>query len=193
MAAMASAKPHALKVQARSQARAARAAVGRLPRVAAAVRLWAHLRGLRGAVIAGYLPIGSELDPTGAMRALAQDNRLCVPVVTAKGAPLRFREWTPGCAVEAADYGVPVPVEGAWRVPDVVVVPLLAWDEGGGRLGYGGGFYDRTLAARPEMRAVGFALEAQRTTQVPREATDVRLPEIVTDRRILRGLTGEPE
>ncbi|MBM2577266.1 5-formyltetrahydrofolate cyclo-ligase [Jannaschia sp. Os4] len=182
---MGSASFGALKVQARRLCRAARDGVGPLPRAAAATRLWARLRDLRGAVIAGYLPIGSEADPTGAMRALAADNRICVPVVVSKGAPLRFREWTPGCEVEEGAFGVPIPVDGAWRVPEVAIVPLLGWDLGGGRLGYGGGFYDRTLAARPEMRAIGLAFEAQRMEQIPREATDVALAEIVTERRVV--------
>lgn len=118
------------------------------------------------------------------MRALAQDNRICVPVMAGKGAPLRFREWTPGCALEGGPFGVQIPVDGSWRVPDVLIVPLLGFDAGGGRLGYGGGFYDRTLAGLQGALVIGFALEAQRLRMVPQEATDVALPWIVTDRGV---------
>ncbi len=148
----------ARKAQMRAACRAARDGAGALDRAAAATRLYARLAALRGRTIAGYLPIGSEVDPRGAMRVLARDNRVCVPVVTAPGAPLRFREWTPGCALEPGPFGVMVPIDGGWRVPDVVIVPLLAFDARGARLGYGGGFYDRTLAglgARGLDRACG--------------------------------------
>ncbi|SDZ11703.1 5-formyltetrahydrofolate cyclo-ligase [Jannaschia faecimaris] len=147
----------------------------------AATRLYARLMGLRGRTIAGFLPIGSEVDPRGAMRSLAKDNRVCVPVVTARGAPLRFREWWPGCPLETGDFGVSVPTEGGWRVPDVVIVPLLGFDPQGGRLGYGGGFYDRTLAGLREALVVGFALEAQRIDSIPQEPTDFQLPYVITD------------
>lgn len=147
----------------------------------AATRLYARLMALRGRMIAGFLPIGSEADPTQAMRSLSPDNRICVPVVTAKGAPLRFREWWPGCPLEEGPFGIPIPTEGGWRVPDVVIVPLVGFDVRGGRLGYGGGFYDRTLAGLRDALVLGFALDAQRVDRVPQEATDVALPYIVTD------------
>lgn len=147
----------------------------------AGTRLYARLMALRGRTIAGFLPIGSEVDPTQAMRSLFPDNRICVPVVTAKGAPLRFREWWPACPLEEGPFGVPIPTEGGWRVPDVVIVPLVGFDVRGGRLGYGGGFYDRTLAGLRDALVLGFALDAQRVDRVPQEATDVPLPYIVTD------------
>ena len=140
---------------------------------------------LRGRMIAGYLPIGSEVDPSRVMRVLSADNRICVPVVTGRGAPLRFREWWPGCALEMAAFGVQVPVEGGWRVPDLVIVPLVGFDESGARLGYGGGFYDRTLPGLGAVDIVGLAVEAQCVPSLPVEATDIRLPWIVTERRAL--------
>lgn len=146
--------------------------------------------GLRGRTIAGYLPIGTEADPTGAMRALGHDNRICVPVVMGPGTPLRFREWWPGCATETGEFGVEVPVEGGWRVPDVLIVPMLAFDAGGGRLGYGGGFYDRTLGGLAGAVAVGLALEAQRVAAVPMEATDVALDWIVTESGVCGAAAG---
>lgn len=164
---------------------AARDAAGPKARAAAATRLYARMADLRGRTIAGYLPIGSEVDPRRVMRVLARDNRICVPVVTVRGAPLRFREWWPGCALETGPFGVQVPVEGGWRVPDLVIVPLVGFDSTGARLGYGGGFYDRTLAGLGAADIVGLAVEAQRVPSLPVEATDIRLPWIVTDRGVL--------
>ena len=171
----------ARKAQSRAACLAERDRVGALPRAAAATRLYARMAGLRGRTIAGYLAIGSEADPLRVMRALSFDNRICVPVVTGSGAPLRFREWRPGCATEPGPFGVPVPVEGGWRVPDVLIVPCVGFDSCGRRLGFGGGFYDRTLAGMGGADAVGFALEAQRVDRVPTEATDVALDWIVTE------------
>ncbi len=169
------------KAQLRRAAKAARDGASPLARAAAATRLYARLMHLRGAVIAGYLPIGSEVDPRHAMAALGRDNRMCVPVVASRGAPLRFREWWPGIALEKAAFGVDVPTEGGWRVPDIVIVPLLAFDADGGRLGYGGGFYDRTLPGLNGARAIGLAVEAQRMDTLPLAGTDVTLSEIVTE------------
>lgn len=155
--------------------------MGPRARAAAATRLYARMAELQGRTIAGYLPIGSEADPRLVMAVLAHDNRVCVPVVTEPGAPLRFREWWPGCPLETGPLGVSVPVEGGWRVPNVLIVPLLAFDAQGHRLGYGGGYYDRTLAGMGGADVVGFGFEAQRVAAVPAEATDVTLPWIVTE------------
>ena len=171
----------ARKAQLRAASLEARARVGPLPRAAAATRLYARMMALRGRTIAFYLPIGSEADPRRVMAAIAPDNRICVPVVTSRGAPLRFREWWPGCALETGPFGVSAPAEGGWRVPDILVVPVLAFDAAGRRLGYGGGYYDRTLAGLGGADVIGFALEAQRVARVPVEPTDVPLPWIVTE------------
>ncbi|WP_299817124.1 5-formyltetrahydrofolate cyclo-ligase [uncultured Jannaschia sp.] len=179
----------AIKAQSRAACLRARAGVGERARAAAATRLYARLRGLNGRTIAGYLPIGSEASPLGAMRVLGKDNRICVPVVTAKGAPLRFREWWPGCPLEKGVFGVMVPVDGGWRVPDLLIVPMVGFDDAGGRLGYGGGFYDRTLAGLPQAMAIGFALEAQRLDPVPRGAHDMELPLIVTEAGVFGAAT----
>jgi len=173
-----------MKAQLRKRCLAARAAAPQTARAAAATRLYARLMHLRGKTIAGYLPIGSEVSPDKTMRALSGDNRICVPVVMARGAPLRFREWTPGCVTEPGEFGVQVPVEGGWRVPDVVIVPICGFDASGARLGYGGGFYDRTLAGMQDTLVVGLAMEAQRVPQVPRGPHDVPLPWIVTDQGV---------
>ena len=141
-------------------------------------------------VIAGYLPIGSEISPVPVMERLAETGRnLCVPVVTGDRRPLGFRQWTPSGDLVKADHGIPIPSSGAWLRPDILVVPLLAFDAKGYRLGYGGGYYDRTLeflrgTGRPS--AIGFAYAAQQTDHVPTEAFDQRLDMVVTERRVLR-------
>ena len=165
----------------RKRCLAARDAVPPGRRAVAGTRLFARLMGLRGRTVAGYLAIGSEADPGPTMLALSRANRICVPVVTGRGAPLRFREWWPGCPTEVGAFGVSVPTEGSWRVPDVVIVPMVGFDAAGGRLGYGGGFYDRTLPGLDGALVLGFAFEAQRVEALVQEATDVRLPCIVTD------------
>jgi 5-formyltetrahydrofolate cyclo-ligase len=109
---------------------------------------------------------------------------VCVPVIAGPGRPLRFRQWAPGCPMVAGEFGALIPAEGDWLEPEVLIVPLLAWDRHGYRLGYGGGFYDRTLEmlrARRPRRAVGFAFAAQEVPEVPREANDQRLDLIVTE------------
>ena len=141
-------------------------------------------------VIAGYLPIGAEISPVPVMERLAKAGRtLCVPVVAGGGRPLNFRQWTPTGALVKADHGIPVPSSGAWLKPDILIVPLLAFDARGHRLGYGGGHYDRTLellrqSGRPS--AIGFAYGTQRTDLVPTEAFDQRLDMVVTERGVLR-------
>ena len=141
-------------------------------------------------VIAGYLPIGLEISPVPVMERLAETGRsLCVPVVSGKRRPLRFRQWTPTADLVEAEHGIPVPSSGAWLRPDILIVPLLAFDARGYRLGYGGGHYDRTLEflrGTGQPSAIGFAYEAQRTDRVPTEAFDQRLDMVVTESRVLR-------
>ena len=133
-------------------------------------------------VLSGYMPMRSEIDPLPAMAA--HQGAVGVPVITGRDQPLRFREWTPGCAMELGAFRALIPVEGAWLEPEVLIVPLLAFDNRGYRLGYGGGFYDRTLEilrARGPVLAVGFAFAAQELPEVPTETTDQRLDAVVTE------------
>jgi 5-formyltetrahydrofolate cyclo-ligase len=139
----------------------------------------------RARTASGYLPIRTEIDPRPLMGALhVRGLTVCVPVIEAPGLPLKFRAWSPGVALVRGPFDVAVPAEGAWVVPDLLFVPLLGFDAAGYRLGYGGGFYDRTLAAlrtHGRVRAIGLAYAAQRFDRVPRDATDARLDAIATE------------
>lgn len=129
----------------------------------------------------------SEIDPLPAMAAYP--GPVCVPVITGKGQPLAFRTWSPEAPMVEGAHGARVPVAGAWLVPEVLIVPLLAFDRAGHRLGYGGGYYDRTLAllrARGVVTAIGFAFAAQEVPGVPVEPTDQRLDLIVTDTGVVQ-------
>ncbi|MGP3698771.1 5-formyltetrahydrofolate cyclo-ligase [Rhodobacter sp. NSM] len=172
----------ARKADARRAAGAARALAHEAGQGQAAELLADWLSRHRGRVLSGYMPIRSEIDPLPAMAA--HDGPVCVPVIMAPGEPLRFREWSPGCRMTEGPFGACVPEEGAWLEPEVLVVPLLAFDRRGFRLGYGGGFYDRTLErlrARHPVTAVGFAFAAQELPEVPIEPTDQPLDAILTE------------
>jgi 5-formyltetrahydrofolate cyclo-ligase len=111
-----------------------------------------------------------------------------VPVIQAAGQPLEFSRWEPDGALRDGPFGAQVPVVDDYFEPEIVIVPLVAFDRHGGRLGYGGGFYDRTLErlrARRATLAIGFAFDAQEADDLPLEPTDQPLDMMVTERRIL--------
>lgn len=172
----------AIKAEARKAAFAVRKAAFAAGQGQAAGLLADVLAGHRGRALAGYMPMRTEIDPLPAMAA--HDGPVAVPVIIGKGQALRFREWTPGCAMEAGEFGALIPAEGAWIDPEVLIVPLLAFDARSYRLGYGGGFYDRTLQAlraKGPRLAIGFAFAAQEVTAVPIDDTDQRLDMVVTE------------
>ncbi len=166
----------------RKAAFAARAAAHAKGQGQAAAILADFLRPHAGKVLAGYMPMRSEIDPLPAMAT--HPGPVGVPVIVARGAPLRFREWSEDVPLVEGDFGALIPAEGAWVEPEVLIVPLVAFDARGWRLGYGGGFYDRTLqelrAKRPTL-AIGFAFAAQELPEVPVEPTDQRLDAVVTE------------
>ncbi len=142
-----------------------------------------------GAIVAGYWPMRDEIDPRALLRRLHESAHACALCVTGdRAAPLRFRAWQPGLALEPGGFGTSVPpAETPEVVPGIVLTPLLAFDERGHRLGYGGGYYDRTIA---ELRArgaavlaVGLAFEAQLIAAVPNAPGDARLDWVVTEAR----------
>ncbi|MGI1662708.1 5-formyltetrahydrofolate cyclo-ligase [Palleronia sp. KMU-117] len=157
--------------------------------VALGAHLTIALAPFKGRALSGYLPIRSEADPTPAMTAMARHGPVGVPEVVGRGLPLRFRRWTPGAVLEEGVFGVMVPKDAAEVVPSVLIVPMLAFDARGYRLGYGGGFYDRTLAALREagdVFALGLAFAAQEVDALPVEATDQPLDAIVTEAGLRR-------
>lgn len=137
------------------------------------------------AIVSGFLAIGEEIDPTPLMqRLLAEGYRLCLPVMEGKGKPLVFRAWAPGEPLAETMWGIREPLPEAETLdPDVVLGPLLAFDRTGYRLGYGGGFYDRTLArlrALKPIASIGIAYDEQRVDAVPHVDYDERLDWILT-------------
>jgi len=148
-----------------------------------------------GAVVGGYWPLDDELDVRPLLEALARRGNPCaLPVVLARGRPLGFRRWKPGDALERAGFGLSHPPARAPELdPDVLLVPLIAFDDRSMRLGYGGGFYDRTIAAlraRRKLLTVGVGFALQEVPHVPTEAHDIALDWIVTEREARR--RGQP-
>jgi 5-formyltetrahydrofolate cyclo-ligase len=141
-------------------------------------------------IVAGYWPMRSEIDLRPLLVALADTGReVALPVVTGVGRPLEFRRWRPGATLVAGRFGTVHPAPGAKTIePDVVLVPLLAFDRRHRRLGYGAGFYDRTLAdlrARKNLLAIGVAYSAQRIDEVPVDGWDESLDLVLTEHGIV--------
>jgi 5-formyltetrahydrofolate cyclo-ligase len=137
-----------------------------------------------GEVVAAYWPIRDELDIRDLIvRLMDRGQPVALPVVLGEEEPLELRLWQEGAPLYEAGFGTLAPEDGALRVePDVILMPLLGFDRHGTRLGYGGGYYDRTLAhlaRRP--RLVGFAFARQEIDHIPRDAHDVPLDAIVTE------------
>jgi 5-formyltetrahydrofolate cyclo-ligase len=173
----------------RSAALAARDALSEAHRLAGAETI--AQRGLPvalapGAVVAGYSSIRSELDPLPLMRALAaQGASLALPVTIASDLPLEFRAWSPGDPTRRGPLGIPEPfLQGDDLVPDVVLVPLAAFDRRGHRIGYGAGNYDRTLAhlrALKSVSAIGLAFTVQEIEAIPALSHDATLDYVLTE------------
>lgn len=138
-----------------------------------------------GRVISGYWPIKGEADLRPWLAALdAAGARVALPVVVTKAAPLVFRRWTPGMAMERGDWNIPVPPADAEALrPDLALAPLVGWDGAGYRLGYGGGYFDRTLASLSPGGpfVVGVGLQAARLATVFPQWHDIPMSAIVTE------------
>ena len=154
----------------------------------AAAVLSSFLAGYRGVDLAGYMPIRTEINPLPAMEEAAAHGRVGVPVIWGEGQPLKFSEWSPEGEMKDGPFGAKIPFEDRFFEPEIVIVPLVAFDVKGGRLGYGGGFYDRTLqllrSQRPTL-AVGFAYSDQIAKDLPLETTDQPLDLVITEREII--------
>jgi 5-formyltetrahydrofolate cyclo-ligase len=138
-----------------------------------------------GNCIAGYWPLSGEIDPRPLMhRLFAQGARLCLPVMQGAGEPLIFREWRDGDPLQSGPFGVSEPVESATPCePDVILVPLVGADLKGHRMGFGQGFYDRTLCSlrmRRRILAVGLAHSVQIVEDLPVEPHDECLDALIT-------------
>lgn len=175
----------ALARRARATPAMRRQAERRLPELAEAIA-----RISRRGTVGGFMAFRGEFDILPLMAALARaGRRVAIPQVTGKSEPLTFRRWAPGDAFRAGTYGIREPLEGRERVdPDIYLVPLAAFDRRGYRIGYGGGFYDRTLAAaaaRKSIVTIGIAYSSQEVPTVPAEAHDIPLDAIFTERGLM--------
>jgi 5-formyltetrahydrofolate cyclo-ligase len=144
-----------------------------------------------GTVVSAFWPMPGELDLRPLLEALHARGCVCaLPVVVGRDVPLEFRRWEPGTALVTSRFGIAEPAADRPVVrPQHALVPLLAFDDEGYRLGYGGGFYDRTLAmlradGSGQLLAIGVGLEAQRRPALPREPFDERLDRLVTDEAV---------
>jgi len=143
-----------------------------------------------GAVVSAFTPIGSEFDPQPLMHKLADVGaRLVLPVVLGRGKPLVMRTWNFGEPLIASSFGILEPrPEAAAADPDILLVPLVAFDRSGHRIGYGAGYYDMTitlLRARKSVVAVGLAFAVQEIPDVPATPRDAPLDLVLTEREVI--------
>jgi 5-formyltetrahydrofolate cyclo-ligase len=141
---------------------------------------------LRGTVVSGYSPIRSEIDPVPLMRSLAaQGAQLALPAITARGRSLAFRAWSPNDRLLLGPLGILEPSPAAAEItPDIMLVPLAAFDRAGHRIGYGAGHYDYTLVHLRKLKhiiAIGLAFAAQEIVAVPALPHDVALDYVLTE------------
>lgn len=169
---------------------ARRAALSEAEHDVLSARIVAHLIAALPAprVVAFCWPIKHEPD----VRAIVPHwsgcgTRAALPVVVQEGAPLAFRHWAPETPLELDRYGIPTPMAGEWLIPDLILLPLNGFDGEGYRLGYGGGYFDRTLAAlTPRPLAVGVGFEINRLPSIRPESHDQRLDWLVTEAGAVR-------
>lgn len=180
------------KAHLRAAALAARDALGDKKREAAAARI--AKRGLpieiaAGTVVSGYSPIRNEIDPTPLMLKLALAGaRLALPVVNARGKSLVFRAWSPTDRLVLGSLGIPEPSPAAAElIPNIMLVPLAAFDRAGHRIGYGAGHYDHTFAhlrKSHHVTGIGLAFAVQETPSIPALSHDVALDFVLTEKDV---------
>jgi 5-formyltetrahydrofolate cyclo-ligase len=181
------------KATLRAAALAARDALSSEHRAAAAQAI--AVRGLPieimpGAVVAGYSPIRSEIDPAPLLRKVAAPGvQLALPAIIAGDQPLKFRAWSLNDRLRRGPLGIlEPPPDAAEIIPDILLVPLAAFDRLGHRIGYGAGHYDRTLAQLRQLKAItaiGVAFAAQQVEAVPALLHDVALDYVLTETQVL--------
>ncbi|HMF26937.1 MAG TPA: 5-formyltetrahydrofolate cyclo-ligase [Pseudolabrys sp.] len=181
------------KSQLRAEALARRDALPPAERGAAADSIAARSFPLafeRGTIVSGFSPIKSEINPVPLMRKLADAGaQLALPVIAGRGKPLIMRAWNFGDPLKAGQWGIREPRPDAPEVaPDILIVPLAAFDRVGHRIGHGAGYYDMTLAAlraKKRVTAIGIAFAIQEIPQVPTTTRDVRLDLVLTERETI--------
>jgi 5-formyltetrahydrofolate cyclo-ligase len=181
------------KSQLRRQALARRNELGPQQRAAAALALAARPFPVAIAprtVVSGFSPLRTEINPMPLMRALAdQGAQLALPAVMGRGLPLQFRRYASGDQLGSGVWGIREPLPQAQELaPDIVLVPLLAFDRQGRRLGYGAGYYDRSLAqlrGHKPIVAIGLAYAVQEVAQVPVTDRDARLDLVLTEQEVI--------
>jgi 5-formyltetrahydrofolate cyclo-ligase len=144
----------------------------------------------RDAVVGGFSPIRSEINPVPLLRCFADAGaQLALPVVVARGKPLSFRAWNPGEQLQRGQWGIREPRADAPEVyPDILIVPLAAFDRRGYRIGYGAGYYDLTLTTLRESKpitALGLAYAMQEIDAVPVLPHDARLDLVLTEHEVI--------
>lgn len=179
--------PDALRATLRREKIATRMALPAAAHRSASVAIRHHLTEfllpLRTGTIAFCMPIRAEVDCRPLVRQLLVLGwQAAMPVVREIGAPLEFRGWTPDAPMTPDPYGIPIPAAAPLAHPDVILLPLVAFDAAGYRLGYGGGYFDRTLAVtRPRPLAVGVGFDLGAVKDIRPERHDVPLDLIVTE------------
>ncbi len=182
----------------RAELLAARVAPPQAEREALAARVVERLRPLlpapAGLCVGFYWPFKGEIDLRPLLRDLvAAGAEAALPVVVEKNRPLEFWRWTPGAKMGRGIWNIPVPAERDPVDPNLLLVPLVGFDACGYRLGYGGGYYDRTLAARdPRPRTIGIGFEAGRLASIGPQRHDIPLDAIVTEAETRRFADGAP-
>jgi 5-formyltetrahydrofolate cyclo-ligase len=183
----------AIKAELRREALARRDALPPAERAQAAEAIAARAFPLAidaGTIVSGFMPMKSEINPLPLMRRLAAAGaRLALPVVAGRGKPLIMRAWGIGEPLGAGVWGIREPPPSAAVIaPDILLVPLLAFDRAGHRIGYGAGYYDMTIAAlraRQAVLAVGLAFAAQEIAAVPATPHDAPLDLVLTEREVI--------
>jgi 5-formyltetrahydrofolate cyclo-ligase len=181
------------KAELRREAIARRDALPAAERAAAAAAIAARPLPVAlspGAIVSGFSPLKSEINPVPLMRAFAAAGaRLALPVVAGKGHPLTMRSWNFGEPLDSGVWGIREPKPEAPEVfPDILIVPLLAFDRAGHRIGYGAGYYDMTIARLRGMKpviALGIAYAAQEIAAVPATPRDSPLDLVLTERETI--------
>ncbi len=176
---------------------ASRQAVPAAERAAMTAQMLDHLRAVlpavRGLVIGCYVPFRGEPD----LRALYDEWRAAgadtaLPVVTGRGMAMEFRSWWPGCPVVKGAFSLPMPDGTPLVTPQVMLMPPVGFDDAGYRLGYGGGYFDRTLAAlRPAPLTLGVAFECSRITSIQPQPFDIPMDFIITERAVYERRDGQ--